>query len=394
MTLSLAAAPFFDDIHTERVEGYGTFFHTYEFSIPSNHPSAAFAVPKGTVVFPGLDGDTKCFTIKSVSEESSPDGLYKRVECEDAAQDELTCTIVEPVMLSAETDESLLAEVLAGTRWQVGTTEGDKTVTTDVEWSDYPNVWECVLWIAEHYNLEVQTRVMLSGTEIAERYIDLVRTRGTYSGQVLNYARDTAAVTRSGDGGEIFTAVYGLGADSEGAPIDFGSIVWSTPGDPVDKPNGQLWVGLESARLGDDSVTPSIERYGIDVGGGVIKHRFGVFRDSEEDNAAHLLDKTYAYLVEHSKPRYTYDVSVVALERMPLQRPTDSPRRWERLRVGDTVVVRDTACYPPYQDEVRVIEVRRSYSDPTKDSVTLGMPMRRVSDYMKDLVRLQRKLNI
>jgi hypothetical protein len=392
MTLSLAASPFFDDTHTERVEGYGTFFHTFEFSIPSNHPSAALAIPKGTVVFPGLDGDTKCFTIKSVTEESSPDGLFKRVECEDAAQEELTCTIIEPITLTEETDESLLTEVLLGTRWLPGLAEGDKSLLTDVDWNDYPNVWETVLWIAETYSLEVQTRVVLSGTDIAARYIDLVRTRGTYSGQVLNYARDTASISRFGDGGEIYTAMYGLGATVGGYYTTFGTVVWETPGDPVNKPNGQEWVGIDAARLGDDSVSPSIERYGIDTGS-VIKHRYGVFRDSEEENSAYLLDKTYAYLLEHSKPRYTYDVSVASLERLPAQRPGDVQRSWERLRVGDLVTVRDTACYPPYQDEARVIEVRRSYSDPTQDSVTLGKPVRRVSDYMKDIVRLQRKLN-
>lgn len=394
MTLSLLAAPFWDDTHTERVESTGAYFHSYQFTMPGNHPSAEFAVPKGLVVFPDLDGNTKCFVIKTVDDESSTGYINKRVYAEDSAQDDLGVDIIEPVTYSQENCETLLTNVLAGTRWSVGVVEGDSTELVDIEWLEYQTAWECVLWLSERFDLEVQTRVDVLGAHITNRYIDLLEQRGTYTGQVLQYSRDTTAVTRSGDGGEVFTAMYGLGASDALGYIDFSSIEWTTgDGDPVDKPNGQLWVGLETARYGDPNADPPVPAYGISKSDGTIIHRFGVYRNPDETNAAALLQQTYDELVKKSRPQFNYTVAVAALERMPAQRPGDLARSWETLRIGDTVVVRDTAVYPPYQSDVRVIEVQRSYSDPTRDSVMLGEPVKRVSEWFADAVRLKRRVS-
>ena len=365
MTLSPAACPFFDDIHTERV-GDG-FYHTYEFSIPADHPSATLAVPKGYVIFPDIDGITKCLTIRDVEEHISSAGVYKRVSCEDAAQDELLCAVMEPATNTDDTAAEMLTSALAGSRWSVGKVEDTATLTH--VWDNYPTKWECVLKVAEMFGLEVATRVETRGGAIVGRYIDLIAHRGSFTGKTIAYEKDTTDVRRIQAGGEVYTAMIGVGKDG----LTFASSIWSTAsGDPVNKPQYATQVELPSA----------LEAFGITLDDGSKAHRVGVFRDHEEAVAGALLTKTYAALVDRSTPADTYDASVAMLERMPAQRPGDQPRSWERIRIGDEITVRNTAGAVPYTMQARVIEMRRSYSDPTADAVVLGKPSPRLSDYL------------
>jgi len=396
--LEMPACPFFDDTHTERLDGYGNFYHVYEFSIPSNHPSAELAVPKGLVIFPDLDGDTKCFVTRTVDEESGPNGLYKRCVAEDAAQDELMSMVVAPMEYSASDCTTIVEGLLSTSRWDVGVVEIPDTYTATFEWLEYPTVWECLLEVAKYFGAEVQSQVEVSGNTIVSRSIDFLLHRGMASGQTIEYTKDCAAVTRSGDGGEIYTKVIGLGASqADGTLLQFTDVAWTTAGgDPWDKPETDNFLASDKHRMGDagdpEKGIPETPMYGIRLDDGTVEHRTGVYRAPDQTDTGWLLYDTYQYFMEHLLPRYTYDVTIAALERMPLQRPGDAKREWESIRVGDTVTVRDTACYPPYQDEVRVIEVRRSYSDPTRDGVVLGVPEKKVSDYLADAVRLRRRV--
>jgi len=400
-TVDLGTCPYFDDVHTERVEAFGSFYHTFEFSIPANHESAEFAKEKNLVVFPDLDGDVKCFTIATVSDKAGPDGLYKRCKCDDSAQDELNCWPIHfAVPYSGVAADDMLTDVLAGTRWQPGIVEALSSQTADADWKDYPTAWACVLDIARLFSLEPKTRVEVVGNLITARYVDLLQRRGTYTGLTLSYAGNTSSVERLGDGGQVYTAMYGLGkADTNGDPLTFTNVVWTVlGGDPIDKPDNQAWVGdpdmLEGLPADPANGVAEVPAYGIPLDGGdSVIHRFGVFRDPDETDAGHLLDKTYAdWNTYHRRPQYSYDVAVVSLERMPPQQPGDAVRTWEALRIGDTVGVRNTVTVPPYSDEARVSEVRRCYSDPTKDAVVLGPPRRRFSSYIADNLRLGRKV--
>ncbi len=223
------------------------------------------------------------------------------------------------------------------------------------------------------------TRVVASGGRITGRYIDLVQSRGSYTGRMLAYARDTQSVKRSGDGGEVYTAAYGLGATVDDAAVTFSAVVWETgSGDPADKDNGVEWVGDAGA----------LDVYGLRDDDGTVTHRWGVFRDTQETDDERLLEKTWAWLQEHKQPRFTYDVGVAAIESYVPQESSLTP-----IMPGDLVIVRDTRCQPSYTAEVRVTEVTRSYSDPTRDSFVFGEPKKRLADYMREIRLLKRTLN-
>lgn len=395
--LALPTCPFLNDVHTERLESYGTYYHSFEFDIPADHPTAALAVEKGLVVFPDRDGVTKCFVIQTVDTETTMDGTFKRVFAEDSAVDELTSdVVVPPGEFTDDSATTILTALLAGTRWAVGDVEVRDIDTTSFEWADYPTTWACVLALAEHYQVEVSTRVDVAGSDIIARYVDLLSSRGVYSGAVLRYAGNTESVTRHGEGGEIYSRVYGLGAaQTDGTYLTFGTEEWTVAGgDPMEKPAGDTYLESDAVRLGDpgDPINgvAEIVGYGFPQSDGTVAHRVGVFRDPDEQEADWLLLHTYDYFMEHSKPQYTYDASVAAFDQMPAQRPGDTERVWERVRIGDSVGVVDTLCYPAYTDLKRVVEIRVSYSEPGRVSITLGTIEKPFSGYIKKLVKVSR----
>jgi hypothetical protein len=364
--LNLPACPFTNDVHTQRA---GEFYHTYEFEIPSTHPSARFAVEGGNVLFPDLDGKTKVFSVTNVEF-----GSMVRVSSEDSAQYDLNADVMVPTGTNPVLGAVAMATlILQGSRWRLGTCEADPNTEWELPIDEYPSKWESLQAMATHWGVEIVTEPVVYGNQIVDRIIHLVRAQGQNRGVILRYGGNTDEMTRRGNGGYLYTALYGFGSGE-----NISSVVWvKANGDPMDKPAGELLLKDEEARL----------KWGIELDDGTKAHRVGVFRCDETEPGA-ILWKTYQELLVARNPRYNYECSIAALERPPAQRPGDPKRTWEAVRAGDFVTVDDIRA--GYRDLVRVIEIRRSYSDPSQDSVTLGVPEVRLADYIRQSVLLRR----
>ncbi|MDT2263967.1 phage tail spike protein [Paenibacillus larvae] len=70
-------------------------------------------------------------------------------------------------------------------------------------------------------------------------------------------------------------------------------------------------------------------------------------------------------LKKRNRPRLTYELDAVLLESLTGYEHT-------KVRLGDTIVVKDMSLVPYLAVEARVIELVRSYADPSQDKVTLG----------------------
>ncbi|HEY8416179.1 MAG TPA: phage tail protein, partial [Thermaerobacter sp.] len=205
---------------------------------------------------------------------------------------------------------------------------------------------------------------------------------------------------------ELVTAMIGLGrADENGVRLTFADVTWSkASGDPADKPAGQDWVGDEDA----------LQRWGLPGG----RHIFGIYDDPDEEDPNELLQKTWNALQQRVNSRYTYEVEVALLERLAEQvEPAREPEYYslqaqfyaqfdgqplprgasgwehEAVRLGDTVTIHDTSVDPPLVLEARVIEVQRSYVDPTRDKVVLGYYRPLITTLPAVVADLQRRLN-
>lgn len=374
---NIESCPYFDDLHIERLDG----FESYEFSIPTEHPDAVYAEPEGFVAFPDLDRKLRMYRIKSVADQVTPEAArIRRIACEPVVL-ELLESVVRPVTFTSEWPQDILADLIAGTRWSVG--DVDYAPLTTHEWKDYRSSWSAIVELAASTGLLIRPWVSISGNVVTGRYIDLLSDPQNVQGKFLDYTKDMAAITRTQHSPAIYTALIGLGrSKSDGSFVTFTDVVWTTPTNPVAKPADQDWVGDDDAR----------ELYGLINETGQNYHRWGVYQLPDETSASSLLEKTWEALQQVNRPRFSYEVSVVALERIREQRPGAGRYEHEKMRLGDVVAVRDFTITPPIVATETVVETMRSYTDPSRDMVTLGMARNKLTSTLADLKELQKRV--
>lgn len=334
------SAHFDNDVMREDLKGISTF----EFEVPSDHEDAIHLIAENTIITRNLDRQLMLFRIKRVVEKRSREGIVKQVYTENAAIPDLRGEVVRGIKLASVNLEQASTHVLINTGWELGKCEygGLK----DVDFSTFPTALAGLYMLAEIYDMELAFRVEFDGVSISGRYIDFVKKRGTVTGKRFTYAKDLIDIERTEDSTELVTALFGIGKSNEdGTRIKINAV-----DDGDKKPAGQDWVGNDEA----------LQRYGRNG-----KHIFGVFEDAAAQTPNELYTKMLAALPSRTTPRVTYQMNVALLERI-------AGLEGEKVRIGDTVIVKDTMFNPILAIEARVIDLRRSKKDPTKDSVTLG----------------------
>jgi phage minor structural protein len=346
------ACPYNEDIKTERLE---KGLLTFEFSVPMSHPDAATIVNEGFVIRPNEEeeGSFELFRIKI--DDTKKSTKFKYVVGENAAVTDLIGQIIRPNpdpdqpngIYPSKTIEQIMEIILQNTGWQLGRV--DYSGVQDFTFNDYPTALGALHKVMEQFEAEVKFRVEFSGTTITGKYIDMLRRRGDNTGKIFSYGYDlTDEVQRVIDTNDLVTALIGIGPnDSDGKPMTFANY---HPTVPSGYEKQLDWIGNIEAR----------ERWG-DQG----KHIFGVYQDNDAENQVDLYNKTKAKLDELSKPRYTYNVGVLLLEKL-------TGYEAHRVSVGDNIQVQDKTFSPPLLLEARVIEKKTSKKDRTKDTVTLG----------------------
>lgn len=338
------ACPYWDDLKTEQLE-HGLL--TFEFLIPSDHPTAELLVNEGFVVRRNeeYDGDYELFRIKELKMSKSSKSLY--VFAENAAVTNLTGQIIRPATLPSKTIGQVMEEVLQNTGWELGRV--DYAGVQDFTFDKYMTALEAVHKIMDQFDAEIKFRVEFIGNYVAGRYIDMLIQRGSDTGKLFSYGYDlTNQVDRVSNSNDIVTALIGVGPDdSSGNPMTFSNYNPTVP-DGYEKQGD--WIGNTEAR----------ERWG-DEG----KHIFGVYQNTDVENQVDLYNKTKAELDELTKPKYTYTVGVVLLEDL-------TGYEAHRVSLGDNIQVQDKTFNPPLYLAARVIEKKTSIQDPTQNTVTLG----------------------
>lgn len=344
------ACPYNEDLKTERLE---KGLLTFDFSVPMSHPDAANIVNEGFVIRPNEEeeGSYELFRIKI--DDTKKSTKFKYVTGENAAVTDLIGQIIRPNpslssgIYPSYTIEQIMDVILQNTGWQLGRV--DYSGVQDFDFNKYPTALAALHQVMSQFEAEVRFRVEFVGNYVAGKFIDMVRQRGSDTGKVFSYGYDlTDDVQRVIDTNDLVTALIGLGPnDSTGKPMTFADYHPSVPSGYEKQSD---WIGNIEAR----------ERWGA-----AGKHIFGVYQDNDAENQVDLYNKTKAKLDELSKPRYTYNVGVLLLEKL-------TGYEAHRVSVGDNIQVQDKTFNPPLLLEARVIEKKTSKKDRTKDSVTLG----------------------
>ena len=371
---SKGACPYWDDTHTEDLDGV----LTYGFTIPANHPDAAFVVNEAGILIHDMDGNPRLLKIKTVDDglisdsadtklnttsgprttptSSSRNGnaargqvgqITKIVTCENAAV-ELIDAPVAPVSWN-ESVKLIANAILAGTRWQLGDCATSASVVLAL--TEHTNALDALTQLQAASGLDMVFRPVFSGSKVTGRYVDLISRRGAELDIVWEPSLNLKGVTRTLDSTGVITAAIGLGkADAKGNRLQFTSTVWTVAGgNPADKPAGKNYVGDPEA----------LQVYGIP--GSPRTHRYGYYDAPDVDNSARLLAGTWAYLQEHTQPAATYTVDPVLLENL------GPDYAWQAVRLGDSLIIRELAFCPPLCTRIRVQSVSRSYASLTTD---------------------------
>jgi phage minor structural protein len=358
------ALGYFGDKHREQLDG----LLTYEFSTLASHPSAEHLVAGNSVIVRNLDKALMKFQILRTEEEQEDGKYVKRVYAENSAVGDLHGVVVKGTLLKSIGLEQAATHALQGTGWTLGRVE--YAGLKDVDFSEYPTALAALYKIRDIYDLELEFSVHFDGVKVREQFVHFVKRRGQNTRKRFTYGKDLKGVTREEDRTDLVTALVGVGkADEEGNRLTFADYEAMHGG--YWKPKGQDWVGDDEA----------LQKYGNNG-----KHIFGRFELSSVDNVYELLDKTAAELKKVCKPRMTYTVSVILLERL-------TKYEHEKVRLGDTIIVKDTTFEPALLVEARVLELIRSYTDPSEDSVLLGEFVPIFVDKNRQIEAIQQQIN-
>ena len=365
------ACHYFDDEMIETIQEGAV---TYEFSTLGTHAAAAFLSTTGFIARTNLRGELLLFKIRSIQETKQADGqIIKRVFTENAAL-ELIHDIVRPSYLVNYAPRAALDAVLQGTDWRSGAVEWFDF--NNFEFTDYPTVLSAIHTINEAYGGEVLFRVAIENGVVTGRYIDLLRRRGQEGTFRFDYKHDIQEIERTEDASLLVTALIGVGngtANQSQLTMSGQDFTGTLPdGTTVYKPPAQDFVENPVA----------LQRFGTRG-----RHKFGVFKTEETDRLA-LIKRTWSELLTYSEPQLQYSVKVAILSRL-----SGNEFNHKNYEIGDGGDVIDHSFTPALMVSARIIERTISFTDPSRDAVTLGNFIRyepspiQIIDRLQDTIR-------
>ncbi|MCB2842801.1 phage tail spike protein [Streptococcus dysgalactiae] len=287
----------------------------------------------------------------------------------DKAESDLdTIAIIKDKRFRQSSADACIDGALEGTGYQVGKVEGISEVRTLSYYYISPRA--AMIKMIEAFNCEFNVRYTFVNNKITSRYIDLKKRFGKPTGKQFEHGNNLLKVVYEESTDDIVTCLIGRGKGEEiqheepetkeveghlpqeerrqgyGRRIEFSDVVWSVEkGDPIDKPAGQNFVALDSAR----------EEYGLSQNG-ELKHRWGVFVNEEIEDKTELLKATWDELQRLSIPTRIYKAEILDI----------GPETWK----GDSVAIIYDEVKIAF--ETRVDEIDIDKLNFNRSVVTLG----------------------
>ncbi|VHD64740.1 phage protein [Streptococcus pyogenes] len=287
----------------------------------------------------------------------------------DKAESDLdTIAIIKDKRFRQSSADACIDGALEGTGYQVGKVEGITNVRTLSYYYISPRA--ALIKIVEAFNCEFNVRYTFINNKITSRYIDLKKRFGKPTGKQFEHGNNLLKVVYEESTDDIVTCLIGRGKGEEiqheeaepkdveghlpqeerrqgyGRRIEFTDVVWSVEkGDPIDKPAGQNFVALDSAR----------EEYGLSQNG-ELKNRWGVFVNEEIEDKTELLKATWEELQRLSIPIRIYKAEILDI----------GPETWK----GDSVAIIYDEVKIAF--ETRVDEIDIDKLNFNRSVVTLG----------------------
>ncbi|PDZ65569.1 peptidase S74 [Bacillus cereus] len=248
--------------------------------------------------------------------------------------------IIPPQKLEGKTVTEMVDIALAGTKWQKGNLEyaSFRSMTID----EFIDPLSLLKKIASLFELEIQYRAEVAGSQIVGRYVDMVKKRGRETGKEVTLGKDLMGIKRIENSQNICTALLGF-VKKEGG--EFITITEINNGFPylVDNDAFQRW-----SEKG--------------------QHKFGFYSPETEEqdmNPKRLMTLMNTELKKRVNASVLYEVEAQSIGRV-------FGLAHELINEGDTIRIKDTGFTPKLYLEARAIAGDESFKNPLQDKYVFG----------------------
>ncbi|MGK0577497.1 phage tail spike protein [Macrococcus capreoli] len=211
--------------------------------------------------------------------------------------------VIEDVRLVDLDARDMFNNAFSGTGWSVK--NFDNTAITSQDFYKVVPL-EARAIIIEKFKVEIHPYLEFDGQQITGRFVDIRKKLGNEKGQRFAYGHNAFNVTHEQNRAEIYTAVIGRGATNglnnvKETRVEYHNIEWKkSNGKPADKP-----LGSNVLELPDRT-----QEYGHIMSDGTLKPRIGYVNFDDITDASILLDETYKWLNENSRPKFIAESTV------------------------------------------------------------------------------------
>uniref|UniRef100_UPI00241230F0 phage tail spike protein n=1 Tax=Bacillus cereus group sp. BfR-BA-01354 TaxID=2920317 RepID=UPI00241230F0 len=331
---------------------------TLEFKVFDNTENAATLMQQNLVLKEVRDGRIVPYVINNEVEKDSRDRSLI-VRASGAWVQIAKDGYIMPQRIEGKTVNQFMDMALAGMKWKLGKTEyaGFHTMTIDTIIDPLTFLKK----IASLFELEIQYRVEVVGSQIVGWYVDMVKKRGRDTGKEVTLGKDLVGVRRIEHSRDVCTALVGFV-----------------------KGEGDTIITVEKINDGLPYITDSDAFQRWNEKG---KHKFGFYSpETEEQNMTpqRLLTLMKTEFAKRVNTSVVYDVEAAAIGRV-------FGLSHELINEGDTIRIKDTGFTPKLYLEARAIAGDESFTDPSQDKYAFG-DYREITDPNEEMRKLYNRV--
>jgi phage minor structural protein len=290
---------------------------------------------------------------------------YQQIETESIAITELSaCHVPEKIELDNVTAQEAINSILPGTGWNIGSIGSNPVSSGDLSRG---SVWQNISTISSNWNVLIVPRVTVNASGIVGRFLDLVPATGVDRGLRLAVNKNVTDPCVTYDDSELCTALYGYGGTYSEGTLDeritleynFSEVVWNKTSDHPAKPAGQRYLEYPEMTA----------IYGVNG-----KPRFGYYQNTNINDPAVLLQKTWETLKNCCEPKISITGTATDLKRLGY---ADVP-----LRLYDMAIIEVEPLGLLFYKQV--VKLTVNLLDPSKNLPTVG-------DYIPNIIFINRE---
>ncbi|WP_078176052.1 phage tail spike protein [Bacillus mycoides] len=330
---------------------------TLEFRVFDNTKHSATLMQQNLVLKEVRDGRIVPYVITEIEKDSDDRSViaYASGEWVQLAK----AGIIPPQKLEGKTVIEMVDIALAGTKWKKGNLEyaSFRSITID----EFIDPLTLLKKIASLFELEIQYRAEVIGSQVVGRYVDMIKKRGRETGKEVTLGKDLMGIKRIENSQNICTALLGF-VKKEGG--EFVTITEINNGVPylVDSDAYQRWNEKG-------------------------QHKFGFYSPETEDqdmNPKRLMTLMNTELKKRVNTSVSYEVQAQSIGRV-------FGLAHELINEGDTIKIKDTGFTPKLYLEARTIAGDESFKDPTQDKYVFG-DYREIVDPNEELRKIYNRI--